>query len=191
MLESNHIEIHETAFVTSTFRASHVNLSKDVFAHLWSNPKTEKWINEYLQKVSSEETFTHCLRNRYFLESIKASIKTNGIEVLINFGAGFSMYPFLLDKRIINIEIDKAQIVEYKKSQIGHWQKTNVLPIRNIHFLGVDFSIDYKDVLLSEIKAIKKTKSALYLSREFCFFSIGMKRINCSICSTIFRIPGI
>ncbi|MCM4151023.1 adenosine deaminase [Arenibacter sp. N53] len=170
MLDSNNIEIHETAFVTSTFRATDVILSKDVFAYLWRNPKTEKWIREYLKKVSSEETFTHCLRNRYFLESIKENIGTNGIEVLINFGAGFSMYPFLLDKKTINIEIDKWEVVEYKKPKIEQWQKTNVLPKRNLHFIGVDFSTAYKDALLTTIKAIKGNKKCFILIEGVLFF---------------------
>jgi len=170
MLDSDNIEIHETAFVTSTFRATDVNLSKDIFAHLWSNIKTEKWTQEYLEKVSSEETFTHCLRNRYFLDSIKENIKTNAIEVLINFGAGFSMYPFLLDKKIINIEIDKLEVVEYKKSKIDQWQKTKVLPKRNLHFIGVDFGTEYKDALLTAINTIKGNKKCFILIEGVLFF---------------------
>lgn len=170
MLDSNNIEIHETAFVTSAFRATDVNLSKDIFAHLWSNPKTEKWIQEYLKKVSSEEPFTHCLRNRYFLDSIGKNIKINGIEVLINFGAGFSMYPFLLDKKIINIEIDKSEIVEYKRFKIDQWQKINVLPKRNLHFIGVDFRSDYKDALLTTINTLKGNKKCFILIEGVLFF---------------------
>ena len=33
------------------------------------------WIKEYLEQVSSEEIFTHCLRNRYFLDKMKEVIK--------------------------------------------------------------------------------------------------------------------
>ncbi|SHF77272.1 Leucine carboxyl methyltransferase [Arenibacter palladensis] len=170
MLGGNNIEIHETAFVTSTFRATDVKLSRDHFAYLWNNPKTEKWVEEYLTKVSSEESFTHCLRNRYFLEKINEHVSENRIEVLINFGAGFSMYPFLLDQNITHIEIDKPEIVEYKKMKIEQWQKEALLPKRNIHFVGVDFSKEYKEGLLATINSVKGIKKCFILIEGVLFF---------------------
>ncbi|WP_348647098.1 class I SAM-dependent methyltransferase [Arenibacter sp. F26102] len=135
------------------------------------------------------------MRNRYFLESIKESIKesirTSGIEVLINFGAGFSMYPFLLDKKIINIEIDKLEVVEYEKSKIDQWQRTNVLPKRNLHFIGVDFSTEYKDVLWITLTTIKGSKKCIILIEGVLFFLEGKKPIICSISSTSFKIRAI
>lgn len=53
-MDSN-IAIHETAFVTSTFRAYNEPLSQDPFAKLWRNKKTETWIARYLDEVSQEE----------------------------------------------------------------------------------------------------------------------------------------
>ena len=44
MEQEKNIKIHETAFVTSTFRAFDENLSQDNFAKLWQNSKTERWI---------------------------------------------------------------------------------------------------------------------------------------------------
>lgn len=189
MEKEKNIRIHETAFVTSAFRSFDENLSQDNFAKLWQNSKTEKWIEEYLDQVSSEETYTHCLRNRYFLDNIKNLVHNQEIEVLINFGSGFSMYPFLLDEKLINIEIDKSEIVDYKKNKIRIWQKDNILPKRNIHFIGVDFTENYKENLLSKIHSIKGNKPSFiliegvlfFLSREetnslFKFFNIIQKR---------------
>jgi O-methyltransferase involved in polyketide biosynthesis len=170
MEKEKNIEIHETAFVTSSFRAFDENLSQDNFAKLWQNSKTEKWIEEYLDQVSSEETYTHCLRNRYFLDKIKDLVQNQEIEVLINFGSGFSMYPFLLNEKLINIEIDKPEIVDYKKNKIKDWQKENVLPKRNIHFIGVDFSENYKENLLSKINSIKADKPCFILVEGVLFF---------------------
>lgn len=164
------ITIHETAFVTSAFRAFDEKLSQDHFAKLWQNPKTEQWIAAYLDKVSSEETYTHCLRNRYFLDKVKDLAQNQEIEVLINFGSGFSMYPFLLNEKLINIEIDKPEIVDYKKIKIEKWQKENILPKRNLHFIGVDFSENYKEDLLSKINAIKADKSSFILVEGVLFF---------------------
>ncbi|MDR6300130.1 class I SAM-dependent methyltransferase [Mesonia maritima] len=170
MEKEQHIKIHETAFVTSTFRAFDENLSQDHFAKLWENLKTTKWINEYLELVSAEEPFTHCLRNRYFLETLQDLIEQQEIEVVINFGSGFSMYPFLLHEKIIHIEIDKPEIVDYKKKKIEEWENEHKIPKRNIHFMGVDFSKDYQKELLSEIQSIKRNKSTFILIEGVLFF---------------------
>ena len=170
MEKEKHISIHETAFVTSTFRSFDENLSQDNFAKLWQNSKTEQWVEEYLVQVSSEEIYTHCLRNRYFLDRIKDLVNNQEIEVLINFGSGFSMYPFLLNEKLINIEIDKPEIVDYKKVKIRDWQKENVLPKRNLHFIGVDFNENYKEDLLSKIQSIKANRPSFILVEGVLFF---------------------
>ncbi|WP_298894312.1 class I SAM-dependent methyltransferase [uncultured Psychroserpens sp.] len=168
--KKKHIEIHETAFVTSMFRSSNEALSEDYFAKLWNNPKTEKWIEDYLEKVSSEEAATHCLRNRYFLDTLKTLIDTNHVEVLINFGCGFSMYPFLLDKNLIHIEIDKSEIIQYKTEKLDDWQHKNILPKRRIYSIGVDFSDDYEDKLREQIEAIKGNRKSFILIEGVLFF---------------------
>lgn len=170
MKSKDNIEIHETAFVTSSFRAWDDQLSKDTFARLWHNTKTEQWIADYLSQVSSEEPFTHCLRNRYFLDTIKGLMHENEIETLINFGSGFSMYPFLLEDGLINIEIDKPEIIHFKQSKVEQWQRENRLPRRNIHFIGVDFSKKYSEDLRSKINAIKGNKSSFILIEGVLFF---------------------
>ena len=170
MDKQSHIQIHETAFFTSSFRAFNEALSGDKYAKLWLNPKTDAWIQEYLTEVSSEETYTHCLRNRFFLETIKDFTASKQIEVLINFGSGFSMYPFLLDASLIHIEIDEHEIVNYKASKIEEWQNEKKLPKRDLHFVGVDFSEDYKTKLLEQIQQIKGDKPCFILIEGVLFF---------------------
>lgn len=169
-MDGKNIEIHETAFVTSAFRAFDENLSQDPYSKLWVNSKTRKWIEEYLDQVSSEETYTHCLRNRYFLDTIREFADNGEIEFLINFGSGFSMYPFLLDENLINIEIDKPEIVDYKKAKLDRWQRHNKLPNRTIYFIGVNFSQDYWDDLLAKINSIKSNKPCFVLIEGVLFF---------------------
>lgn len=170
MDKQSHIQIHETAFFTSSFRAFNEALSGDKYAKLWLNPKTDAWIQEYLTEVSSEETYTHCLRNRFFLETIKDLAASKQIEVLINFGSGFSMYPFILDESLIHIEIDKPEIVNFKASKIEEWQNEKKLPKRDLHFVGVDFSEDYKTKLLEQIQQIKGDKPCFILIEGVLFF---------------------
>lgn len=164
------IDIQDTAFLTSALRAFNEDLSQDIFAKLWNNEKIDSLAETYLQKVSSEEISAHCLRNRYFLDTLKKLIRTNEIEVLINFGSGFSMYPFLLQKDLVHIEADLPEIIRYKKGKIENWQKSNLLPKRKIHFIPVDFTKEYQEKLYKKIIAIKNEKPSLILVEGVLFF---------------------
>ncbi len=170
MDNTSNIEIHETAFVTATFRSLNEKLSGDYYAKLWTNSKTNLWMKDYLSKVSTEDVFTHCIRNRYFLDITRDLIKQHKIEVLINFGSGFSMYPFLLGDSLINIEIDKPEIVNYKQLKLNEWQNQGELPKREINFIGVDFSQDYEQDLFSKINNIVQGKSTFILIEGVLFF---------------------
>ena len=163
------IHIHETAFVTATYRASDEELSKDKYSSFWKNAKTDEWIKNYLEKVSFEEPYTHCLRNRYFYETIKRLKKDNEIEVLINFGCGFSMYPFLFERDLIHIEIDQKDIINYKKGEIQKLIKAGKLPDRQIHYIAKDFNLE-KAELVKEIKSIVKDKPSFALLEGVIFF---------------------
>ncbi len=168
-MEKN-IEIHETAFMTSMFRAMNVSLSKDSYSKLWNNRKTKAWVTDYLKEVSEEEISTHCVRNRFFLDKIQQLFKEHNIEILINFGAGFSMYPFLLNASLEHIEIDKSDIIEHKKNRISNWMKVGELPKRKIHFLGADFEENYEEELYTKIQTIKNNKKSFVLIEGVLFF---------------------
>ena len=165
----NIIKIHETAFVTATYRASNEELSKDKYSSYWKNTKTDKWIKNYVKKVSLEEPFTHCLRNRFFYETLKRLINNKEIEVLINFGCGFSMYPFLFEKDLINIEIDQKDIINYKKNEVQKLIREGNLPERQIHYIAKDFNLE-KDELENELKSIIKGKPSFVILEGVIFF---------------------
>jgi O-methyltransferase involved in polyketide biosynthesis len=170
MSSTESIHVSDTAFVTCAFRRLNESLSQDPYAKFWCNDKAELIVKDYLNKVSTEEVQTHCIRNRYFLEELKALIAQHKIEVLINFGAGFSMYPFLLDEQLIHIEIDKPEVVDYKSQQISQWVSEKELPQRHINFIGVDFSTNYREDLLSKINTLKGNKPCFVLLEGVLFF---------------------
>ncbi|MEL6719713.1 MAG: class I SAM-dependent methyltransferase [Bacteroidota bacterium] len=184
----NTIAIHETAFVTATYRASMEEISKDRYSHYWSNPKTDQWIENYVNKVSLQEPFVHCLRNRYFYETIKRLIEEQKIEVLINFGCGFSMYPYLFGTELIHIEIDQKHLIEYKQSQIQQWTAAGRLPRRNVHYLSKDFNLEQKE-LEAEIKAITKGKTSFVLLEGVIFFL--SKQSTDTLIDLISRFKGV
>lgn len=168
--ESKHINVSDTAFVTCGFRRLNENLSQDIFAKLWRNEKAELILKDYVKNVSLEEIDTHCIRNRFFLEALRKLFKKKKIDLLINFGSGFSMYPYILDDQITHIEIDKPEVINYKSSMTKEWIKDGKLPNRTIDYIGVDFSTDYQVSLLNKIEGLKKNKSCFILIEGVLFF---------------------
>ena len=170
MSNSKNIKVSDTAFVTCAFRRLNEKLSGDYYAKIWNNKNAEKILKDYTSSVSTEEIETHCIRNRYFLETIKRFIENSEIKVLINFGAGFSMYPFLVDSNISHIEIDKPEVVEYKEHIISVLTSENELPKRDITFIGVDFSSDYFYSLLDTLQKIVNNKPCFIIIEGVLFF---------------------
>lgn len=164
------IQIHDTAFMTSTYRSTDEALSKDPYSKYWNNEATDKWIAQYLKAISKEEPFVHCLRNRFFYEAIKQRMDQNEIEILINFGAGFSMYPFLFDADLEHIEIDQPTVIAHKKEKIKEWTAEGKLPQRKIHFIPTDFNENYESELRSKIASIKGNKRSFILLEGVLFF---------------------
>lgn len=168
-MEEN-IAIFETAFVTADFRAMHSTLSKDVHAHLWPTKRTQAYRREYVAGVSSYEPLAHCLRNRFFLDTIAQLYAEDKIAMLINFGCGFSMYPYLLPKGLEHIEIDMPNAISLKREKVRNWQKQGTLPERTVHFLAADFNTDDAVELKQEILRIKGDKKCFILLEGVLFF---------------------
>ncbi|MGB5819251.1 MAG: class I SAM-dependent methyltransferase [Saonia sp.] len=167
------IAIHETAFVTCAFRAWDDSLSQDVYAKLWPQKKTEEHAKRYAQAVSEHEPFAHSIRNRYFYQKIDQLHRSGKVALLINFGCGFSMYPFLMDENLVHIEIDQPDVIGYKKKKILEWQSSGKLPRREIHHIASDFNDKNFGELLASISSIKKGRPSFILIEGVLFF-IGM-----------------
>ena len=164
------ITIHGTAFVTSSFRAGDVKLSKDRYAHLWANPTVKDHATSYSTAVSMYEPYAHCLRNRYFCDKLVQLIEKESVEVMINFGCGFSMYPFIVNKDILFVEVDKEDVIAYKKDRLSNWQKQGLLSSKNIQYLEADFNQQDQTRLLEAIQKIKGNKKSLILLEGVLFF---------------------
>ena len=166
----NKIKVQDTAFITSSFRTSREDVSKDIYAKLWSTENSQHWAKIYTDRVSKYEPYAHCLRNRYFLETFKKFTLREDIDVIINFGCGFSMYPYLLPSNIHHIEIDKSSVVKHKDNQTSIWIEDGKLPKRDVQRIAVDFSKDYETKLSHILKPILKNKKTCILLEGVLFF---------------------
>jgi len=168
------MQIHETAFIVSTYRSYHEDISKDIYAKLWNNPDTDALIPEILTTVSKHEAILHSLRNRFFYEEIRGFFKANNGGTLINFGSGFSMYQFSFDSSIATIEIDKKDIIDYKKDKIDHWTKEHKLPNRDIQYTAIDFNQNSIQQIIATLSPMIK-KKPIFILIEGVFFFLDRK----------------
>ncbi len=164
------MQVHETAFVVSTYRSYHEDVSKDHFAKLWNNSKTEALIPDILKSVSEHEAILHSVRNRYFYEKMKDFFEANNGGTLINFGAGFSMYQFAMDHRVNTIEIDKKDIVDYKKEKVDAWMREGKLPQRKIQYASVDFNTQTEKEMIAALKPLINRQPTFILLEGVLFF---------------------
>ncbi|MFD2565216.1 class I SAM-dependent methyltransferase [Aquimarina rubra] len=176
------MQIHETAFIISTYRSYHEDISKDTYAKLWNNARTEALIPGILNNISKEESILHSIRNRFFYERMKSFFEKNNGGTLINFGAGFSMYQFLLDDTVSTIEIDKKDIIDYKKQKVHLWTKEGKLPKRNIHYTSLDFNLDSEKEMIISLKKLIAEKPTFILLEGVLFF------LNRKITNKLFRV---
>ncbi len=163
------LHVHDTAFLTSTYRSSNQELSKDPFAQLWNTPGTDAWVAEHVAAISPHEPHLHCLRNRYFFEQLHTLYGQGAISLLINFGSGFSMYPFVLPEDLQHIEVDLPPILAHKQQHLQRWMDNGTLPHRNIHFIGADFMTS-DSRWVEEIMAQKEDQKAFILIEGVLFF---------------------
>lgn len=164
------MQIHETAFIVSTYRSLHPEVSKDPYAHLWNNAKTNGILPEILSSISEHEPFLHSIRNRFFIEKMVPFFKQHPNGTLINFGSGFSMYQFVLPETVLTIEIDKEDILQYKKEKITEWMNDGTLPKRKIEYLSMDFNAISMDEKIHEIQNLLSATPTFILLEGVLFF---------------------
>ena len=171
------MQIHETAFIISTYRSMHPEVSKDLYAHLWNNSKTDSLLPEILDLISEHEPLLHSLRNRFFLEEMTAFFERYPNATLLNFGAGFSMYQFVLPETVLTIEIDKEDIVNYKKEKVTAWMKDGTLPKRKINYLSMDFNTIAVNKIVHELTK-SLTDAPTFILLEGVLFFLNSKTTN-------------
>lgn len=88
----------------------------------------------------------------------------------MNFGCGFSMYPFTLPPSVLYVEIDTRDVISFKKDKTQQWQAKGVLPRRNIEFVSADFNAVSLEYLFSQLLPLSKDKKIFILIEGVLFF---------------------
>lgn len=164
------MKVHETAFLTCAYRATEPALSHDIYAYLYGNELTDKWVKAVTEEVSSWEPFLHCLRNRYFLDTMTAFFEEHPDGVLVNWGAGFSMYPFLIGGHIRCLDIDQADIISHKSELLEQWMSEGKVPTRHMDYLVADFTRSQHADLISQVTRWIDGKPSFFVLEGVLYF---------------------
>ena len=195
MNTENHIS--DTAFLVNESRLQKLDVSKDIYAKYWVQPESylrvHKLWNDFSKEVYPYDNIELAIRNRYFLEHLQNFINTRTNVVFINFGAGFTSYPFLINKNILCLEIDYHHVIEYKKNRVKQLQKNGVLPNRNIEFYSVDFNNfnECKKLKKWLAKKVKNTDSFILLEGVSYYLSIPVLNVIIELSRDIQSINSI
>jgi len=164
-------KISESAFLVNESRSRRTDISKDIYSHLWTNTKTKKLWDDFSKKVYSFDDIELSIRNRFFLEQLKLFVDNNSNPIFINIAAGFTSYPFLLNKKCRYVEIDYKHIISYKNNMINKWIKEGLLPNRNIIFLSTDLiNIAEVNVLFRKLSEIINNSPSFILLEGISYF---------------------
>ncbi len=184
------MQIHETAFAVSTYRSYHEDISKDIYAKIWNNSATDALIPNILNNVSKYEAILHSLRNRFFYERMNSFFEENNGGTLINFGSGFSMYQFSFRNNVSTIEIDKKDIIDYKKEKVDRWTIEGKLPNRNIQYIAIDFNDSSTEKIVELLgPMIKKEPTFILIEGVFFFLDRNTTNKLCNVFAALQK-PG-
>ncbi|MCI0529159.1 MAG: class I SAM-dependent methyltransferase, partial [Nitrospira sp.] len=133
-------KISETAFLVNASRARMVEVSRDIYAKLWVSDSTRELWNDFAFKVYPHDDVVVSARSRYFLNHLNAFVSAFESPVFINIGAGFTSYPFLIQRPCKCIEVDYEHIIHFKRDKVAKWQQEGLLPKRDVEYFAADLN---------------------------------------------------
>lgn len=163
-------QISGTAFLVNYLRSKNKELSGDLFSDLWIEETTAELSEEFQREINPLESYQLSLRHRFFLEWVKKAIG-QGVERIINVGAGFSTYTHLVEPPIPTCDIDYRHIVDYKAQKLKEFEGKRLIPHREITFIPTDLN-DPKslDSMKEQLKKWVLTKRSLAILEGITYY---------------------
>ncbi|GEM_PF-3617143 len=143
--------VADTAFMVSWIRAQHPTLSKDHWGHLWATDVAREIGADYARVTGALNARAVCLRHRFFAETALAFSRQHPAMALVNIGAGFTSYPFLLDAAHYSIEMDLQSVIEFREARVREWMTTGALPHRTMNFCSIDLENATAEKMLRDL----------------------------------------
>ena len=166
--------ISKTAFLANESKARRVDISKDVYAHLWVSDETRKVWESFTSRVYPYDDVELAVRNRFFLERMTAFCGRASHPIIVNIGAGFTSYPFLLPDTCECVEVDLEHVIGYKREKITRWTNEKELPDRLISFIAIDLTSQSGRAHLKEELAAKIARRPSFILLEGLTYYLPM-----------------
>lgn len=133
-------DISGTAFVINVSRARREDISQDTYARAWVTPEAEALWAELAAEVYPSDDVSSSLRNRFYLEHLRAFAARHDDPVFLGVASGFSDYPWLLGPEWRCVETDFPHIMAHKAARTAAWEADGSLPRRTVTFHGTDLA---------------------------------------------------
>ena len=132
--------ISDSAFLVNESRARGAKLSRDRYAHIWVTDATRRLWEDFAREVYPHDDVELPLRNRFYLDVLENALREQPSAVFVNLAAGFSSYPFLIEKPCRSIEVDFDHVCRFKRSKIEKWRAAGLLPPREVELVACDLA---------------------------------------------------
>ncbi len=163
--------ISDSAFLVNESRARNVALSRDSFARLWVTDSTRRLWEDFSRAVYPLDDVELPLRNRFYLAVLDAALRRDPETVFVNLAAGFTSYPYLVEKLPRAIEVDFEHVCNFKRRKIAEWQGEGLLPAREVEFMPCDLSSDGDlDSLASHVGEILSTAPSVVFLEGITYY---------------------
>ena len=163
--------VADTAFMISWMRSSNPQLSQDHWGHLWTTDVAKEIGAAYAEVTGPLNVRACCLRHRFFSETALAFERVHKNMALVNIGAGFTSYPFLLGREHLSIEIDLPPIIEFRQQRIRELVSAGKIPERNIEFVSLDLeSSTVKDELAALFRKLIVQRPTLVIMEGLLYY---------------------
>lgn len=184
------IEVHDTAFMIAYYRAQNEEASRDPYAHLWIRDGVETWATQFEKRVSHHEGILHCMRNRYFYDTLNASLGVGEPALCLNLGAGFSMYPYTLPEKVVNLEIDFPEIMQFKNHRTAQFEDENRLPKRRVRRIAANMvAAEGQQAIRKEISEVPKRRKIILIEGVLFFLKKQEIAMVLDFCRSLMQ-PG-
>jgi O-methyltransferase involved in polyketide biosynthesis len=144
-----------TSLLVNESRARLPDLSRDRFARDWIPEVLRTAVHElwadYAEAVYPHDDVVVSVRSRSIIELLEAALHAAPDLVLVNVGAGFTSYPWLLPLRR-TLELDRPEVVRAKRMRIDELWRSGILPHRDVTLVDVD---------LLAVGAVERVRTAI------------------------------
>lgn len=138
-----HRGVEATAYLVNESRARRPELARDPFAAAWmpdgERPAVRGLWDKFAEVVYEHDDLVVSLRGRYIADTLRGALGKDPDTVLVNCGAGFSSYPWLLPFTAA-LEVDLPDLARAKRRRVAELVASGILPERDVRHHAVDLN---------------------------------------------------